>query len=77
MIKCFITDRAVGPLNICMISGKYGIKHFAFGFTVIDLFSALCAKLFQRGRQLFEVFFFLLSAHFNRLLYIEGIEFKG
>ena len=26
--------------------------------TVIDLFSALCAKLFQRGRQIFEVFFF-------------------
>ena len=45
--------------------------------TIIDLFSALCAKLFQRGRQLFEVFFFLLSAHFNRLLYIEGNEFKG
>ena len=45
--------------------------------TVIDLFSALCAKLFQRGWQIFEVFFFLLSAHFNRLLYIEGNEFKG
>ena len=48
-----------------------------FKNTVIDLFSALCAKLFQRGRQIFEVFFFLLSAHFNRLLYIEGNEFKG
>ena len=41
--------------------------------TVFDLFSALCAKLFQSK---FEVIFFLLSAHFNRFLYIEGNEFK-
>ena len=34
------------------------------GTTVIDLFSALCAKLFQRGRQLFEVFFFSFKRTF-------------
>ena len=45
--------------------------------TVIDLFSALCAKLFQSGGKFLKYFFFLLSAHFNRLLYIEGNEFKG
>ena len=44
--------------------------------TVIDLFSALCAKLFQNGGK-FLKYFFLLSAHFNKLLYIEGNEFKG
>ena len=44
--------------------------------TVIDLLSALCAKLFQNGGK-FLKYFFLLSAHFNRLLYIEGNEFKG
>ena len=31
---------------------------------------------FSEWRQIFEVNFFLLSAHFNRLLYIEGNEFK-
>ena len=46
-------------------------------YTVIDLFSALCAKLFQNGVKFFKYFFFLLSAHFNKLLYIEGNEFKG
>ena len=45
--------------------------------TVIDVFSALCAKLFQGGGKFLKYFFFLLSAHFNRLLYIEGKEFKG
>ena len=40
--------------------------------TVINLFSALCAKLFQNGGKFFKYFFFLLSAHFNKLLYIEG-----
>ena len=45
--------------------------------TVIDLLSALCAKLFQNGGKFFKYFFFLLSAHFNKLLYIEGNEFKG
>ena len=49
------------------------IKHI----TVIDLFSALCAKLFQNGGKFLKYFFFLLSAHFNKLLYIEGNEFKG
>ena len=45
--------------------------------TVIDLLSALCAKLFQNGGKFFKYFFFLLSAHFNKLLYIKGNEFKG
>ena len=44
--------------------------------TVIDIFSALCAKLFQNGGKFLSIFF-LLSAHFKKLLYIEGNKFKG
>ena len=46
------------------------------GLTVFDLFSALRAKLFQSGGKFLKLIFFLLSANFNRLLNIEGNEFK-
>ena len=41
-------------------------------------FLAPCAlNFFRGGGKFFKYFFFLLSAHFNRLLYIEGNEFKA
>ena len=73
----FETNRKLMNLGVPIL-----IRHFRVSLgvsnsiTVIDLFSALCAKLFQRGGK-FLKYFFLLSAHLNRLLYIEGNEFKG
>ena len=73
------TDHSDMTIAVAMEIKEQNNNRFArWGNEMIpySTFLAPCALNFSEWGQIFEVIFFLLSAHFNRLLYIEGNEFK-